>query len=98
MQPAGLRAYEAGLKRGVGTSSYEQQPVELGDPYSRLLKNNRAAWTYFQEQPEFYRKTVARWVVSAKKEETRLRRIGKLTACSARGKWIPEFIPRRRVR
>lgn len=98
MQPAGLRAYEAGLKRGAGTSSYEQQPVELGGPYGRRLRKNREAWNYFREQPEFYRKTVARWVMSAKREETRLRRIGKLTACSAQGKWIPEFIPRRPVR
>jgi uncharacterized protein YdeI (YjbR/CyaY-like superfamily) len=98
MQPTGLRAYEAGLERGSATYSYEQRSVELEEPYIRPLKKNRAAWSYFQEQPPFYRKTVARWVMSAKREETRLRRIEKLTACSARGQRITELRPRRSVR
>ena len=95
MQPAGLKAYRAGLKRGSAACSYEQRTLDLGEQYKRLLRKNRPAWRYLREQPPFYRRTVARWVMSAKKEETRLKRVAKLTAYSARGQRIPELRPRR---
>jgi uncharacterized protein YdeI (YjbR/CyaY-like superfamily) len=52
------------------------------------MKANRAAWTFFQAQPPWYRRTCQFWVMSAKKEETRLRRLETLIACSAEGAWI----------
>jgi len=51
-----------------------------------------AAWRFFEAQPPSYRKTVSWWIVSAKREETRLRRLEKLKACAARGERIPEFL------
>jgi uncharacterized protein YdeI (YjbR/CyaY-like superfamily) len=92
MQPAGLRAYHAKKENKSGIYSYEQRGVDLQEPYSRLLKKNKAAWQFFQGQPPYYRKTVCWWIVSAKKEETRLRRLEKLIACSAQGQRLPEFL------
>src|SRR5262245_52171769 len=95
MQPAGLKAYEARRENKSGIYSYEQRGVDLEEPYNRLLKANEAAWSFFRTQPPYYRKAVSWWVISAKKEETRLKRLEKLMAHSARGQRIPEFKPRR---
>jgi len=69
--------------------------VELEELYNRLLKNNKAAWRYFQAQPASYRKTVNWWIISAKKEETRLKRLEKLMAYSVQGQRLPELTPRK---
>jgi uncharacterized protein YdeI (YjbR/CyaY-like superfamily) len=50
------------------------------------MKTDKAAWTFFQAQPPWYRKVMGWWVVSAKKEETRLKRLGKLIEDSAQGR------------
>ena len=50
------------------------------------MRKNKAAWVFFQTQPPSYRKTLGWWVVSAKKEETRLRRLAALIEDSARGR------------
>lgn len=91
MQPAGLTAYEARRENRSGVYSYEQRKPNLEEPYEEILQQDETAWTFFQEQPPSYRKAVSWWVVSAKKEETRLRRLEKLRAYSAEGKRVPEF-------
>ncbi len=98
MRPAGLKAYQARKENKSGIYSYEQRSVELPEPYDRLLKANEAAWSFVQTQPASYRKAVCWWIVSAKKEETRLRRLEKLTAYSAQGQRLPEYTPRRPTR
>jgi len=97
MQPAGLKAYEARRENISGIYSYEQRSVELDEPYNRLLKKNKAAWSFFQAQPASYRKAVSWWIISAKKEETRLKRLEKLVAFSAQGQRLPELTPRKPV-
>jgi uncharacterized protein YdeI (YjbR/CyaY-like superfamily) len=93
MQPAGLKAYQARRENKSGIYSYEQRSVDLEEPYNRLLKKDEAAWCFFETQPASYRKAVSWWVISAKKEETRLRRLEKLMGYSARGQRLPEFTP-----
>jgi uncharacterized protein YdeI (YjbR/CyaY-like superfamily) len=95
MQPAGLKAYEARKENKVGIYSYEQRSVNLEEPYNGLLKKNGAAWSFFQTQPASYRKAISWWVVSGKKEETRLKRVEKLIANSAQAQRLPEFTPRK---
>jgi uncharacterized protein YdeI (YjbR/CyaY-like superfamily) len=89
MQPAGLRAFEARRENTSGLYSYEQRKVDLEEPYRRRLKKNKAAWSFFQAQPPSYRKAICWWIVSAKKEETRLKRLDKLVTVSARGRRLP---------
>jgi uncharacterized protein YdeI (YjbR/CyaY-like superfamily) len=98
MQPAGLQAYQARKENKVGIYSYEQRSVDLEEPYNRLLKKDKAAWSFFQIQPASYRKAVSWWIISAKKEETRQKRLEKLIACSIQGQRLPEFTQRKQAR
>jgi uncharacterized protein YdeI (YjbR/CyaY-like superfamily) len=95
MRPAGLKAFEARKENKSGIYSYEQRSVELAEPYQGLLKKNKGAWSFFQKQPASYRKAISWWIVSAKKEETRLKRLEHLTACSAQGQRVAAFASRK---
>jgi uncharacterized protein YdeI (YjbR/CyaY-like superfamily) len=91
MRPAGLKAYEARRENKSGIYSYEQRSPELPDHYGKLLKKNKAALDFFHAQPPWYRKTVCWWIVSAKKEETRLKRLQLLIEDSANGRTLPQL-------
>lgn len=91
MQPAGLEAFVAREENRSGIYSYEQRTVELPDPYAKLLKRNPAAWKFFNSQSAYYRKTMNWWVLSAKRESTRLKRLDKLIDDSANGRTIRQF-------
>jgi uncharacterized protein YdeI (YjbR/CyaY-like superfamily) len=95
MRPAGLAAFEARKENRSGVYSYEQRRPRLEEPYDRLLRENEAAWRFFEAQPPSYRKAVAWWIASAKKEETRLKRLAKLVAFSARAQRVPEYLARK---
>ncbi|HMH43277.1 MAG TPA: YdeI/OmpD-associated family protein [Pyrinomonadaceae bacterium] len=86
MQPAGLKAYEPRKENRSGIYSYEQRSPELEDRYARKLKRNKAAWKFFQAQPPSYRKMMNWYIVSAKQEETRMKRLDKLIEASAQGR------------
>ena len=74
-----------GRENRSGIYSYEQRGEQLPEPYAGLLRRNQKAWKFFQAQPPSYRKTIAWWVVSAKQEKTRQKRLQKLIAESATG-------------
>src|SRR6266566_785755 len=84
MQPAGLKAFAARKEYRSGIYSYEQRSPELVEPYAGKFKRNKAAWKFFQAQPPSYRKMMNWFIVSAKLEETRLKRLDKLIEASAR--------------
>jgi uncharacterized protein YdeI (YjbR/CyaY-like superfamily) len=86
MRPTGLKAFAARIDNKSGIYSYEQRSTELNQPYAKLLKKNKAAWNFFEQQPPFYRKMIGWWIISAKKEETRMDRLAKLISQSAKGK------------
>ncbi len=89
MRPAGKRAFEKRRRDRSGTYSYEQRrKAALTTEYEGQFKKNPAAWDFFQRQAPWYRRSAAFWVVSAKKEETRQRRLGTLIADSAAGRTI----------
>jgi uncharacterized protein YdeI (YjbR/CyaY-like superfamily) len=91
MREEGVKAFEARQENRSGIYSYEQRSPELPEQYAKKLKKNTAAWKFFQAQPPSYRKAVNWWVVSAKQEETRLKRLHKLIEDSAAGQRIPQF-------
>ena len=91
MQPAGIEAFAAREENRSGIYSYEQRSPELPDQYRGILKKNPRASKYFDAQPPSYRKAANWWVQSAKKEETRLKRLNKLIQHSADGERIPQF-------
>ena len=93
----------AGRPRGAqparsGLYSYEQRKsATLPEALKRRLKRNRKAWAFFQEQPAWYRQGAVWWIVSAKKPETRERRLTTLIEDSAAGRTIkPLTRPARR--
>src|SRR2546423_11571822 len=86
MRPTGLKAFAARIENKSGIYSYEQRSTELKQPYAKLLKKNKAASNFFKKQPSSYRKMIGWWIISAKKEETRMARLAKLISESAKGK------------
>jgi uncharacterized protein YdeI (YjbR/CyaY-like superfamily) len=86
MQPEGLKAFEARREYRSGIYAYEQRKAGIEEPYAAMLKKHEAAWTFFESLPAGYKKQVGWWIVSAKKEETRLKRLDQLIARFAAGK------------
>ena len=97
MAPAGLKAFEARTENRSGIYSYEQRSDRLPDQYQKKLKQNKPAWEFYNAQGAYYRRLTAWWVVSAKKEETRLRRLDRLIEDSANGRTIKEATPGRKA-
>jgi uncharacterized protein YdeI (YjbR/CyaY-like superfamily) len=93
MKPAGLQAFEKRREDRSRRYSYEQQGSKLTGKYEEELKANSKAWQFFKAQPPGYQKIVGWWVMSAKKEETRFRRLEQLIADSARGERIDSMRP-----
>lgn len=92
MQPAGLKAFAAHTENRSGIYSYEQRSPELPAEYAAKFQKSKAAWKFFGEQPPSYRKAVNWWVLSAKKEETRLKRLSELIQHSAAGRRLPQLL------
>lgn len=89
MAPPGLAAFEARTDRRTGVYSFEQRSVALPPAFVRTFKANPTAWAHFEARPPGYQRLCRYWVMSAKKDETRLRRLGVLIASSAKGAPIP---------
>ena len=96
MQPAGQKAFEARTENRSGIYAYEQRKPEFDEPYRKILEQNKAAWEFFEAQTPSYRKAVSWWVLSAKKEETRLKRLEKLVEDSTRSQTIPQLTRKNR--
>lgn len=94
MHPAGLKAFEARTEVRSGVYSYEQRhSVELDQAYERRFRRNKKAWEYFTSKAPSYRTTAVYWVMSAKKEETRERRLATLIEDSAHERTVPPLTP-----
>lgn len=89
MRPAGLAAYKKRKDERSSTYSFEQRIVKLDEKYEAALKKNKKAWEYFRSQVPSYRRPVIHWIMSAKQEKTRLKRVQTLIECSEAGKVIP---------
>ena len=89
VQPAGRAAHAARTTAKSGIYSYEQRAgARLTHEQERTFKRSRKAWRYFQAEAPWYRRTATHWVVSAKREETRAKRLATLIADSAAGRRI----------
>lgn len=87
MQPAGMHVFN-NRTNAEGYSS-EQRNVELAREYEEQIKANQPAWLFFTNLAPSYKRDSIWWVMSAKKEETRLRRLGILISSSEEGQKIP---------
>jgi uncharacterized protein YdeI (YjbR/CyaY-like superfamily) len=91
MRPAGLRAFEQRSDERSGTYSYEhgRAVATLDAAQEQRFRTNAGAWEFFSSQSPSYRQTVTGWVISAKREETKNKRLQRLIEESARGRRIP---------
>jgi uncharacterized protein YdeI (YjbR/CyaY-like superfamily) len=90
MHPTGLAAFEKRDEKRSGIYAYERRKAaKLPPAYEKQFRANKAAWTFFQAQAPWYRRTATYRVISAKKEETRLKRLASLIEDSAHERAIP---------
>ena len=85
MAPPGLEVFERRDRAKTKLYSYENRPAAFDAAIERTFKANAAAWTFFRAQPPGYQKLLTFWVMSAKKDEARLRRLAALVKSSAEG-------------
>jgi uncharacterized protein YdeI (YjbR/CyaY-like superfamily) len=86
MTSTGLAAFSVRTENRSGIYAYEQRSESLPEPFAAIMKKEKAAWAFFTAQPPSYRKTLSWWVVSAKKDETRMSRLDRLIRESAKGR------------
>jgi uncharacterized protein YdeI (YjbR/CyaY-like superfamily) len=89
MTPAGLAAFERRTGDRSGIYSHERRHgAKLEPEQERRFRANEAAWSWFERQAPSYRRQALHWVVSAKRAETRERRLATLIEDSAAGSRI----------
>lgn len=88
MQPAGIKAYETRDEKKTNQYSFERENIALDPGYEAEFKANAKAWAFFQAQVPSYRKPAIHWVMSAKQEATRLKRLATLIKDSEEGERI----------
>ena len=91
MHPAGRRAFDARREPAPGEYTYETRPPDLPEPYASVFRGDHVAWRFWSRQRPGYRRSMTWWVLSAKREETRLRRLDALIAESAAARTIDEL-------
>jgi uncharacterized protein YdeI (YjbR/CyaY-like superfamily) len=98
MHAAGLKAFRDRDVEKTRRYSFENRPLPFDAAATRRFKADAKAWAWFSKQAPGYRRTAQWWVMSAKREETRARRLAILIASSARGVKAPPFILARQGR
>lgn len=98
MRPAGLKAFERRTDDRSAIYSYEQRTKARLDPAAeRSFRANKKAWAFFQAQPPSYRRAATWWVISAKREETRQKRLATLVRDSQNGRTVGPLTRRPRA-
>ncbi|HXN21908.1 MAG TPA: YdeI/OmpD-associated family protein [Candidatus Dormibacteraeota bacterium] len=91
--PSGVKAFERRTSDS-GKYSFESRQKKLAPAYAEQFKANRAAWEFFRAQAPWYQRTSTFWVVSAKQEETRQRRLATLIGDSEKGRRLGMLAPK----
>ena len=92
MHPAGLAAFQNRDPAKANLYAFEQGDISLAAEQEALFRADGTAWEFFQAQPPSYRKPAIWWVISAKREETRQRRLATLVADSAAGRRLAHLV------
>ena len=95
MKPSGMRAFERRDVERTRRHTHARANAAFSPGERRAFVANRAAWSFFERQPPSYRRLAAWFVVSAKREETRRKRLSILIEHSSRGERLPGLVPRR---
>jgi uncharacterized protein YdeI (YjbR/CyaY-like superfamily) len=92
VKTAGLEAFKKRDEKKTKQYSFEREKVKLPEEYEKKIKANKNAWEFIQKLPASARRLSYWWVISAKREETKLKRLNTLIQCSAEGRKIPPLI------
>ncbi len=98
MRAAGLEVFRERDRAKAKRYSFENRPRPFDAAATRRFKANARGWAWFTAQADSYRRTAQWWVMSAKKPETRQRRLAALIQSSARGMKAAPFILAREER
>ena len=86
MRPGGLAAFAAREEQRSRVYSFENAPATLSPDFAALFQSNAQAWAYFTAQAPSYQRAAIWWVMSAKQDATRQRRLAKLIEDAAAGR------------
>ena len=92
MTAPGLKAFAGRDEQKAMQYSYERSACKLEGAYEKQFRGHAKAWEFFQAQPPGYRRTASWWVISAKREETRGKRLAKLIETSERGRRLDMLV------
>ena len=94
MQPPGLEAYARRDPKRTGIYAFENAPRELSPGYKKIFRENKKAWEFFEKQPPYSKRTTIHWIMSAKKEETQVRRLKQVIENSEKGVRSGVLVPK----
>jgi uncharacterized protein YdeI (YjbR/CyaY-like superfamily) len=89
MMPPGLAAFEQRDTRKDAQYLYERGAAAFSPEQEQRFRSRKRAWAFWETQPPGYRRLATHYVISAKQEATRERRLTKLVECSARSERLP---------
>lgn len=96
MTDAGLAAFARRDEERSAIYAYERAAAELDAESTTLFKTDEKAWAFYRAQAPWYQRTSTHWVVSAKRPETRARRLAILMQYSRDGERLPQLTPPRK--
>jgi uncharacterized protein YdeI (YjbR/CyaY-like superfamily) len=91
MTEHGMKVFSSRDKTKANLYSFEQDEIKFTPAQLKVFKKNKKAWDNFSAMPPGYRRTATWYVISAKQEETRLRRLSELMKDSESGKKIKQL-------
>ena len=94
MHPAGLKAFAARTAKKSAIYSYEQRKTaQFTRAQAKQFRANKTAWEFFRSQPPWYQRVCTYWVVTAKKEETKRKRLSLLIKNSQNRRSMRQLAP-----
>jgi uncharacterized protein YdeI (YjbR/CyaY-like superfamily) len=93
LRPAGRTAFASRRADRTAIYAYENRPADLPEELAARFRTQPDAWAFFEAQAPWYRRTATYWVVSAKRADTRERRLALLIADSAAGRRLDRLTP-----
>ncbi len=88
MTSAGLAVFDKRKPEKSQVYSFENEPAVLDKHLETAFEANPQAWDFFNAQPPSYKKTIIGWIMAAKQESTRAKRLEKVIAESEQGKRV----------
>jgi uncharacterized protein YdeI (YjbR/CyaY-like superfamily) len=86
MKPAGIAAFEKRREEKSAVYAYENELKQFSEEFEKRFRENEKAWNFFEKQANWYKKQMVNWVMNAKQEATRAKRLEKLIEVSAEEK------------